>query len=251
MRKRGALALTIIAGAAVFLVVLALYLPASWFASALPPQLRCNELGGSIWHGECLGLQYQGVAIGDATWNLAPGSALTGRLAGDLDLRGSALTARADLDTNFSGVGEFRNVALRVVLDPALLPQLPAQQRGTLTANLERLELAPGPAPHALTGVIELRDLRQVGAQPMDLGSYQVTFDGKPAQDGALAGKLRDLGGPFIVDGTVQLTGQNGYLVQGYITGRTAEAERVVREITLGAMPDTSGRSTFSFEGSF
>jgi hypothetical protein len=78
-----------------------------------------------------------------------------------------------------------------------------------------------------------------------------VTFDGKPAQDGALAGKLRDLGGPFIVDGTVQLTGQNGYLVQGYITGRTAEAERVVREITLGAMPDTSGRSTFSFEGSF
>ncbi len=103
MRKRGALALTIIAGAAVFLVVLALYLPASWFASALPPQLRCNELGGSIWHGECLGLQYQGAALGDATWNLAPTSALSGRLAGDLDLRGSALTARADLDTNFSG----------------------------------------------------------------------------------------------------------------------------------------------------
>jgi len=39
--------------------------------------------------------------------------------------------------------------------------------------------------------------------------------------------------------------------VQGYITGRTAAAERIVREITLGAMPDTSGRSTFSFEGSY
>jgi hypothetical protein len=248
--RRGTLILTIVAGLAVFLVVLALYLPASWFASALPPQVRCNELGGSIWHGECLGLAYQGATLGDATWNLAPTRALRGRLAGDVDLRGSAITARADLDTNFSGIGEFRDVALRVLLDPALLPQLPQGQRGTFTANLQRLELADGAAPRALQGIIELHDLRQGGAQPMELGSYQVSFDGKAAADGALQGKLRDLGGPFIVDGTLLLTGSN-YLVQGYITGRTAQAERVVREITLGAMPDASGRSTFSFEGSF
>lgn len=251
MRKRGALLLTVIAGVAVFLVVLALYLPASWFSSALPPQLRCNELGGSIWHGECLGLQYQGAVLGDATWNLAPTRALTGRLAGDVDLRGRALNARADLDTNFSGVGELRMVALNLTLDPALLPQLPPQQRGMVLARLARLELGPGPAPLAIEGTLELRDFKQVGARPMDLGSYQVSFDGSPAQDGALTGKLRDLGGPFIVDGTLQLTGQTGYLVQGYITGRTADAERLVREITLGAMPDASGRSTFSFEGSY
>ena len=47
------------------------------------------------------------------------------------------------------------------------------------------------------------------------------------------------------------LTPPNAYLVQGYITGRTAEAERLVREITLGATPDASGRSAFSFEGSY
>lgn len=248
--RRGTLLLTLASGLAVFLVVLALYLPASWFASALPPQVRCNELGGSIWHGECLGLAWQGAPLGDATWNLAPTRALGGRLAGDVDLRGSAITARADLDTDFSGVGEFRNVALRVSLDPALLPQLPREQRGTFTANLQRLELADGQTPRALQGVIELRELRQAGARPMALGSYQVSFDGRPAENGTLQGKLRDLGGPFIVDGTLQLTGAN-YLVQGYITGRTADAERLVREITLGAMPDASGRSTFSFEGSY
>ncbi|HEX6396992.1 MAG TPA: type II secretion system protein N, partial [Steroidobacteraceae bacterium] len=165
--------------------------------------------------------------------------------------RGTAVTARADVDTNFSGVGEFRNVALRALLDPALLPQVPAQQRGTLIANLARLELGEGPAPRAIEGTVELRDFKQVGTQPMDLGSYQVTFDGSAPHDGALAGKLRDLGGPYIVDGTVKLTPPNGYLVQGYITGRTADAERIVREITLGAMPDASGRSTFSFEGSW
>jgi hypothetical protein len=116
---------------------------------------------------------------------------------------------------------------------------------------LKRLAIAAGGAPRAIDGTLELRDLRQVGAQPMDLGSYQVTFDGSEPADGALLGKLRDLGGPFIVDGTVKLAPPNGYVVQGYITGRTADAERVVREITLGAMPDASGRSTFSFEGSY
>ena len=94
-----------------------------------------------------------------------------------------------------------------------------------------------------------MHDFRQVGAQPLDLGSYQVTFDGSAPSDGAVVGSLRDLGGPFAVNGTVTLTPPNAYLVQGYITGRTAEAERLVREITLGAMPDPSGRSTFSFEG--
>jgi len=249
--KRRTLVFTVIAAVAAFLVVLVLYLPAGWFASRLPPQVHCTEIGGTVWQGECIGLKYQGTPLGDATWNLAPGRALTGRLSGDFELRGTAITARADLDTSFSGVGELRNVKLGVALDPALLPQLPRDQRGTFNADLTRLELVAGPAPRALQGSIELRDLRQVGARPMELGSYQVSFDGTTPPDGAPVGKLRDLGGPFMVEGTLKLTPPNAYFVQGFITGRTAAAESVVREITLGAMPEASGRSPFSFEGTY
>jgi hypothetical protein len=249
--RRGTLILTVGAGLLVFLVVLAFYLPAGWFASALPAQATCRQIGGSVWHGECLGLRVQGAELGNAAWNLAPLSALTGRLSGDVVVRGAALEARADVDAHFSGVGELRNLNLRMQLDPALLPQVPRDQRGTVTAKLARLELAAGPTPRSLQGVIELRDLRQVGSLPMELGSYQVKFDGGAPQDGAIVGRLRDLGGPFIVEGTVRLTAPNGYLVQGYITGRTANAESIVREITLGARPDASGRSAFSFEGTY
>ena len=119
------------------------------------------------------------------------------------------------------------------------------------SAELSRLELAAGPAPRAIEGRIEARELRQVGAQPMEIGSYELTFDGSTPPDGAPVGRLRDLGGPFIVEGTVKLTPPNAYLVQGFITGRTAAAERVVRDITLGAVPEASGRSPFSFEGSY
>ena len=55
----------------------------------------------------------------------------------------------------------------------------------------------------------------------------------------------------FAVEATLTLTPPNNYLVQGFITGRSADAERLVREITLGAPPDASGRSAFSFEGSY
>lgn len=249
--RRPAVVLTVIAGAAVFLVVLLLNLPASWFAAALPAAVHCQGLGGSVWRGECLGLDLQGARLGDAIWNLAPGRALTGRLAGDFVLRGRAVNASASFDSGFSGAGELRDVKLQLVLDPAQLPQLPPEQRGTVSAELKRVVLATRGAVQLIEGTIELADLRQVGAHPMQLGSYQASFDGNTQPDGSVRGKVRDRGGPFIVEATLTLNPTNSYLVQGYITGRTAEAERVVREITLGAMPDASGRSQFSFEGSW
>jgi hypothetical protein len=244
--------LTLIAALAVFLGVLALYLPASWFAGALPPQVKCTGLGGSVWNGECIGLVLQGDRLGDATWNLAPGSAFRGRLVGDVDVRG-AVSARADLDIRFNGSGELRNVSARIPLDPAVSAQFPPNQRGTVVADLKRVVLAERAAIGLLEGTIELHDLRQVGTNPLTLGSYRLTFAGAAQANDTndTTGQLRDLGGPFAVEGTVTLTPPNSYIVQGYITGRTADAERLVREITLGARPDAKGRSVFSFEGTY
>jgi hypothetical protein len=249
--QRRSLILTLVAGALVFLVVLLFSLPASWFASRLPPQVRCADIGGSIWRGECLGLTVQGGKFGDATWNLSPLQALTGRLSGDLDLRGGALTARADIDLDFAGAGELRNLSARFPLDPAFLAQLPHDQRGEIDAQFKRLQLAAGGMPQQLEGAVELRDFRQVLPRPLQLGSYRLTFDGSTQPDGSSIGKLVDIGGPFVIDGSVRFSPPNTYVVQGFITGRTADAERIVREITLGAPPDASGRSQFQIENSF
>lgn len=249
--KRGTLVLTVVAGILVFLAVLVLYLPASWFARFLPPQVRCAQLGGSIWQGECLGLVVNGGRIGDATWNLAPGRAFTGRLVGDVDVRGGAVTVRADVDVDYGGAGQLRNVTLQLPLDPAVIPQLPQSQRGQVSAQFDRLVLAAGGMPREALGVVELRDFRQVAPQPAQLGSYRLQFDGSTQPDGSLVGKLTDLGGPFLAEGTFTLRPTREYLVQGRIAGRGAEAEAIVRQITFGAPPDASGRTAFSFEGSF
>jgi hypothetical protein len=249
--KRRTLVLTLIAGLLVFLGVLALYLPASWFASLLPSQLRCAQLGGSVWSGECLGLTFQNRTLGNATWNLAPARAITGRLVGNVDLRGDTQNIDADLDIGRDGAGELRNVTASFQMDPAVLPQFPRDQRGQVVADFKRLVLASGGAPRVLDGSLELRDFRQVAPRPLALGSYRVDFDGTAQQDGSSIGRLRDTGGPFAVEGTLTLTPPDNYLVQGFITGRSADAERLVRENTLGATPHASGRSAFSFEGSY
>ena len=249
--KRGTLIFTLIAGTLVFLVVLALYLPASWFAAKLPPQVRCAKLGGSIWHGECLGLTIEGGRFGDAIWNLSPLAALSGRMSGDVDVRGGALTARANLDMRFDGSGELTDLSTQFPMDPVFIPQFPRNQRGLIVAQFKRLVVGADAAPRQLEGHIELRDFREVSPRLLELGSYRLVFDGKTQPDGATLGRLNDLGGPFAVDGTVKFTPPNNYLVSGFITGRTAQAERIVRDITLGIPPDASGRSQFSFEGSF
>lgn len=248
--KRGTLILTVAAGVLVFLAVLVLYLPASWFASWLPPQVRCGELGGSVWHGECLGLEYQGGRLGDATWNLSPMSALTGRLVGDVRLRGGGLGIHADLDLAFDRSGELSRVKAHIPLDPAIFPQFPAQQRGTVTVELQRLVLGPGGFPVQASGIVELHDFRQITPRPVPLGAYRLTFDGS-SPPGGLQGRMQDLGGPFAVEGTVTLTPPNQYAGQGRIAGRGAEAEGIVRQITFGAPPDASGRTPFTFEGTF
>jgi hypothetical protein len=249
--KRRALVLTVIAGILVFLGVLVLYLPAAWFAAMLPEQVRCAGLGGSIWRGECLGLTYQGAKLGDASWNLAPMSAVRGRLVGDVEVTGALHEVRASLDLALDGAGELRNASGRFPLDPQFLPQLPRDQRGNIDFTFERLELAAGGLPRSIRGAIRLREYRMVSPQPSALGSYELTFDGSPQPNGAMVGRLRNLAGsPFEVEGTVTLTPPNNYFGQGLIVGRTADAERIVRQITFGARPDASGKAPFTFEGS-
>jgi hypothetical protein len=249
--KRRSLVLTVVAGLLVFLVVLALYLPASWFASMLPAQVRCAELGGSIWHGECLGLTLQGTRLGDATWNLAPTGALRGRAVGDVQLAGTALTGRADVSLGRDGAGELRNLTARVPMDPAVLPQFPRDQRGDIQLALSRVELASGGVPRLLEGTVELRDFRQLSPQPAPLGSYRLTLDGRVQPDGSIIGQLQDIDGPFSVHGTVTFTPPNRYVGQGTVSGRTPEAREIVRQITFGAPADAQGGSPFTFENTF
>jgi hypothetical protein len=201
---RGRLTLTLLAGLAVFLVVLFFYLPASWFRGYLPPQVACAELGGSVWSGECLGLSVQGARLGDATWNLAATRIFSGRLVGNAIVRSALAHASADLDVSLRGAGELRNVRAQFPLDPAFVPQFPADRRGVVAVDVKRAVVADG-AIRQLEGTLELRDFREITPRLMEFGSYRALFDGRVQPGGKVVGQVNDLGGPFRIEGTLEL----------------------------------------------
>lgn len=203
-----------------------------------------------MWAGECIGLTVQKSKLGDATWNLAALKALGGRLFGDVELRGALAQGRAQVDVSTSGTGELRNVSGQFPLDHAFIADFPRDRRGRVVVDLKRAVLAER-AVKQLEGNVELHDFEQLTPRPMTIGSYRVSFDGTAQPDGKVIGKVADLGGPYRLEGTLSLSPPTHWEFQGYITGRTADAERTLRQELPYLAPDASGRTEIRFEGDY
>jgi hypothetical protein len=64
-------------------------------------------------------------------------------------------------------------------------------------------------------------------------------------------GDLTDLGGPLAVRGTLRLTNQPGYVLEGQVAARADAAPELVSNLQFLGTPDASGRRPFSIAGTF
>ena len=236
--------MTLLAVAAFAVMVLA-RLPASWVFPN-KPELNCASVDGTVWSGSCSGLAVQHLALGDLAWDLAPLRLLTGVLAARVTLSHGPLAARGDIAAALGGGVTLRNLSADVPLDPALIPRAPRQLRGSVHAELSLARLEHG-AIAELKGRIEAHDLTQRAGQVTALGSYAVTFPGGSGTEPV--GTVQDLGGPLAVQGTLQLTREPGYLLEGQVAARPGAAPELVSALAYLGSPDALGRRPFSFAG--
>jgi len=75
-----------------------------------------------------------------------------------------------------------------------------------------------------------------------------VTFPGGSAEP---IGKLRDLDGPLAVEGSLRLTRQPGFDLEGLVAPRSGAAPELVNNIRYLGSPDATGRRPFSVAGTF
>jgi general secretion pathway protein N len=235
-----------IAAVAAFLLFLIVRFPAQWAAGVLPAGVSCSALGGTLWSGECAGLLVNGAAIGNVGWTFHPLRLLAGRLSVDLSLSRPLGTARGRIERSITGTLTADNVHADLPIDRSLLGALPPGVRGTVQADLASLRLR-GQRIEAIRGQIDVRGLTDEKGSPM--GDYRLSFPGGPGEEPV--GRLSDLGGPLSVQGTVRLTREPGYVVDGLVAGRASATPDMMKQLSYLGTPDAEGRRPFSFAGTF
>ena len=235
-----------IAALVAFLAIVVARLPAAWVVPTSGPHALCSGVDGSVWSGTCTGMSVAHNPIGDVSWQLRPLQLFLGRLVVHASAVHEAAHVSADIQL---GLGErltARALLGELPLDPQVIPGLPVTLSGRAHLDLPLARLEHGVITQ-LVGRIELRDLVDHSVNTTALGSYVIEFPAGTAGDPV--GKLHDLEGPLAVEGTMRLTREPGFELEGDITARPGAPPELVNNIRFLGSPDALGRRPFTISG--
>jgi general secretion pathway protein N len=235
-------------GIGAFLLFALVTLPARVVLSLFdPPGVSVSGVSGTIWNGRAQAVRAGNTHVGSVEWKLNILTLFTGKLGADVKVTRSDGFAQASVAMSGS------RVALRGLnasLPLSALPQNVVRGSWTGAATLRFDQLAlENSWPVAANGTIEVANLVGPANRPADLGGYKVVFADGAATEEGLRGALSDTGGPFAVNGTIDLKKDRSYLLQGLIATRPNAPKDMARTLEILGAPDAQGRRQFSIEG--
>lgn len=243
----------ILFGALVFAGIVAARLPASWALPGPQSGVTCSDVDGTIWTGTCTGLTVQRQPVGDLSWDVHASRLLAGKLNVNVVITRPTGAAQGNVEVGFDKKVTARDVKVELPLDRELATALPPNLQGlrcTIHAELAQVRVE-GQALKAIQGVVEARNVSDgEGSNAQRWGSYSLTFP--PSAGGDPVGQLRDLGGgPLAVEGTVRLTPEPGFDVQGLVKARPTASPELAQDIQFLGSPDAQGRRPFALAATF
>jgi hypothetical protein len=236
-------------GLLAFIAALVVVFPASWIKGALPPQVTCAALSGSLWRGQCAGLAFaptagQHLRVDALDWKLHPLPLLQGRLQADINMTSPDLSARGEVQLGARGQIGVTGLSGRILLDHSRLAALPAGW----SAQAEAREFSIGIENGRLTklgGVLLARQLRD--ARGTGFGDFRLEF---PLQDKApFRGALGDEGGPMQLQSQLELNADQSWQLRGTIRLRPGSPPGLASALDQLAPADINGVRTFALEG--
>jgi general secretion pathway protein N len=233
-----------------FAVILIARLPVQWVAGFIPRNVTCTELSGTVWDGMCAGLVAQNVSVGNVAWQLKPSALFRRTLAGHIEVTQGTHFVRGDIEAASGQRISARNLQVDMPLDPTVIPQLPRSLSGLVRANLESIHIEKGGIT-SVQGLVEAHDLVQgSGGKRLVLGDYSLKF---PAADPSQepVGQLQSLSGPLTVRGTLRLTREPGFVLEGLVAAGPQASPELARQLSYLGAPDAQGRRPFSVAATF
>ena len=231
-----------------FAIILLVRLPAAWLKGFLPVGVACTEISGTAWNGGCAGFVYKGAPVGDLTWELHPLAFFRGKAAAFLDLTRGDNFVRGEFEAGTGGHLVARDLQAQLPLDPPLVPELSSGYSGDVSVNLAYVRVAKN-VVQAVEGSIESNALVEKSSRTA-LGSYSVSFP-KAAGDAEPVGEVTSLDGPVDFQGTLRLTREPGWAVNGKIRLKPETPPRLAQQLAYLGTPDADGSRPLSLEGTF
>ena len=245
--------LLIFFGVLVFAGIVVSRLPASWVLPDPKSGVTCSDVDGTIWNGTCTGLTVQQQPVGDLSWEVHASRLLDGKLNADIVITRPTGSAQGNVEVGLDKSISARDIKADLPLDRNLASALPPNLqglRGKIHAELAHVRVE-GLALKAIQGVVEAQDMTDgEGNNAERWGSYSLTFP--PSTGGDPVGQLKDLGGgPLAVEGTLRLTPEPGFDIEGLVRARPTASPDLAKDIEFLGSPDAQGRRPFGLAGTF
>jgi general secretion pathway protein N len=243
--KRGAF---IAAGVAAFVVCLVAMVPAQQLAGRLPAAVELGGVDGTIWSGTARSLAVDGNALGGLQWSCRPWRLLVLEWSCAVTLRPQGGEVAGDLSGDFGQqiVGE--DIRGRLPISAFEGIATPRGWTGDLELAVTEIRL-DGSRPTAASGTLLLHALRAPGAGGQALGDFELVVGEGTVGSDSLNGRLRDLGGPLHVRGSIELDPNGRYLLTGDAAPGPGAGPAIFDALSFLGPPDRQGRRPFTIEG--
>lgn len=244
--KRG---LLVAAALAAFLVFLIAMIPAQQVARRLPAGVSLAGIGGTIWSGHAASLAVNGRALGAVEWSCRPWRLVVLEWSCTVGLAPPGGEVSGDVSGDFGPEIVAGNIRGHVPISAFEGIATPRGWSGDLELDLDELRLV-GRYPSAARGAVFLRGLRAAGPGAQPLGDFELTVGEGTVGGETLNGRLRDLGGPLHVRGSIELERNGRYLLTGEAAPGPGAGPAIFDTLSFLGPPDRQGRRPFTVEGS-
>ncbi len=222
--------------------------PAQQLARRLPAGVELGGVDGTIWSGTARSLAVDGNPLGALAWSCRPWRLLVLEWSCAVTMKPQGGEVTGDLSGNFGAeiVGE--QIRGQVPIAAFEGVATPRGWTGTLELDVDQVRLV-GRRPAAASGTMFRRGLRAPGASAQPLGDFELVVGEGTVGSQSLNGRLRDLGGPLHVRGSLELDPDGSYLLTGDAAPGPGAGPAIFDTLSFLGPPDGQGRRPFTVEG--
>jgi general secretion pathway protein N len=185
--------------------------------------------------------------LGTLNWELHPLALFRGKVAAFVDLTRGNDFLRGDIEVGSGRSYVAHDLQAQMPLDPPLLPQLDTGYSGNISVNLAYLKVEKN-IISAVEGQVQGTSLYSKRDR-LALGGYSVTFP--KTSGGEPVGELTSLDGPLDFEGTLKLTREPGWVIDGKVRTKPDTPPSLAQQLAYLGAPDSSGFRPISLAGTF